>query len=98
MGGTLQVDGLDNMVTLRVAVPTRARTGHRAAARAAVAGPSVAGINAQDALGDFFVGGGKAVAESQVSTPPPAAVSFSLASGPADLAGEETLGSFFGPG
>ena len=98
MGGTLQIDGLDGVVTLRVAVPTRARTDNRAAARAAVAGPSVAGIDAQDALGDFFVGGGNAVVESQASTPAPAAVAFSLASGPADLAGEETLGSFFGPG
>ncbi len=97
MGGALDIDGTGGVVTLRVVVPSRARTDNRAAARAAV-GPAGAGADARDALGDFFVGGGGREAEGVTDTPAPVAVPASLGGGPADLAGGDTLGSFFGPG
>lgn len=96
MGGSLDIDGADGVVTLRVALPTRARTDNRAAARAAAVSPAELGADAQDALGDFFVGGDRADTRSDADTPRPAAVT--VAAGPADLAGEDNLGSFFGPG
>ena len=97
MGGALDIDGTGGVVTLRVVVPSRARTDNRAAARVAV-GPGEAGADARDALGDFFVGGGRPAAESVTDTPAPVTVPDSFAGGPADLAGGDTLGSFFGPG
>jgi signal transduction histidine kinase len=96
MGGSLDLDGEDGVVTLRVALPTRARTENRTVARAAPASPAELGADAQDALGDFFVGGDLADTRSETDTPRPAAAT--AAAGPADLAGEDDLGSFFGPG
>ena len=91
MGGVLAIDGSDGVVCLRVSVPTRGRTDSRVAA-----GPAafVAGSDAEDALADFALGGAARPA-ADADTPSPVAVA---SGGPPDLASDDSIGSFFGPG
>lgn len=91
MGGSLEIDGSDGVVCLRVIVPSRGRTDNRIAA-----GPVafVPGADAEDAMSDFSLGGATSpTADSD--TPPPVAVT---SGGPPDLASDDSIGSFFGPG
>ena len=93
MGGTLETDGSDGVVCLRVSVPSRGRTDSRVAA-----GPAafVPGSDAEDALADFTLGG-KPRPAADTDTPTPVAVAVT-SGGPPDLTSDDSIGSFFGPG
>lgn len=94
MGGGLIVDGSDGVVCLRVALPTRRRTDNRVAAGAT---SFVPGADAEDALGDFALGGAAAAVSTDTDTDTPLTAAHATAA-PPDLASDDSIGSFFGPG
>ncbi len=96
MSGTFDVDGTADETTVRVGVPTRARSDNRLSAQAAAGTAAfVPGAGARDVLGDFMIGGGSL---ADVDTPAPAQAVAAGHPSPTPDAEDDSIGSFFGPG